>query len=290
MCNPRPKHIKLILFDIGGVVVGSPIAGVHIYEKEHNLPYNYLNVSITARGREGAFQRLERSEIDLWTFYEQFGNELSDVQNGNKWYKRFCESRGIPIDEDKLPTQGSGFKVNGRELFGVMMRQSTKPNQLVVTALQRLKESKKFKLAALTNNFSPPTTLPSSSSSSSSARPPSLEEELSHLGLSKDVNYIKSLFDTDGYYESSIVGSRKPEEKFYLHALKAQGVLPEETLFLDDIGPNLKAAQKLGIRTIKVGLDSPVSALEELQRWTGVNVLDESVRIKERERIQKAKI
>lgn len=47
---------------------------------------------------------------------------------------------------------------------------------------------------------------------------------------------------------------------------------------MDDIGPNLKAAQKLGIRTIKVGLDSPVEALLELERWTGVEVLDGDVR------------
>lgn len=74
------------------------------------------------------------------------------------------------------------------------------------------------------------------------------------------------------------MGSRKPEVAFYEHALKAQGCTADETLFLDDIGPNLKAAQKLGIRTIKVGLDSPLEALVELERWTGVEVLDGDVR------------
>lgn len=113
MCNPRPKPIKLILFDIGGVVVGSPIAGVHIYEEQHGLPFNYLNVSITARGREGAFQRLERSEIDLWTFYEQFGRELSDIISGNEWYQRACQSRGWKVP-DKLPDQS--LRVDGREV------------------------------------------------------------------------------------------------------------------------------------------------------------------------------
>lgn len=117
MCNPRPKPIKLILFDIGGVVVGSPIAGVHQYESQHNLPFNYLNVSITARGQTGAFQRLERSEIDLWTFYEQFGRELSDTQFGNQCYVEVCKRRGWDVDQNKLPMHGQ-LKVDGREVSG----------------------------------------------------------------------------------------------------------------------------------------------------------------------------
>lgn len=117
MCNPRPKNIKLVLFDIGGVVVGSPIAGVHIYERQNGLPFNYLNVAITARGRQGAFQRLERSEIDLWTFYHQFGEELSATEQLNEWYTAYCKSRGFEMLEE-LPT---GHRVDGRELFGIMM-------------------------------------------------------------------------------------------------------------------------------------------------------------------------
>lgn len=160
MCNPRPKNIKLVLFDIGGVVVGSPIAGVHIYEREHGLPFNYLNVAITARGQQGAFQRLERSEIDLWTFYEQFGRELSETKQLNEWYTAFCKSRGLPLPPS-LPTK---HRVDGRELFGIMMvseagaagvdggimadrilrplvpqRQSTKPDEKVVAAIRKLR-------------------------------------------------------------------------------------------------------------------------------------------------------
>ena len=37
---------KAVFFDIGGVVVGSPFSGIADYEKEHNLPVNYLNVAM----------------------------------------------------------------------------------------------------------------------------------------------------------------------------------------------------------------------------------------------------
>lgn len=117
MCNPRPKHIKAIIFDIGGVVVGSPIAGVQVYEQTHGLPHNYLNVGITARGRDGAFQKFERSELDLYSFYEQFGAQLSDTKQLNEWYSTFCLSRGLEVPAN-LPT---AHHVDGRELFGIMM-------------------------------------------------------------------------------------------------------------------------------------------------------------------------
>ena len=52
--------------------------------------------------------------------------------------------------------------------------------------------------------------------------------------------------------ESAIEGSRKPEEKIYVTVLDRLKENAEEVLFLDDIGSNLKAAQKLGFRTLKV--------------------------------------
>lgn len=36
-----------------------------------------------------------------------------------------------------------------------------------------------------------------------------------------------------------------------MHACKTIGVEPHETVFLDDIGMNLRAAKKLGMKTIR---------------------------------------
>ena len=45
---------------------------------------------------------------------------------------------------------------------------------------------------------------------------------------------------------------RKPERRIYDYTLSALSVKPSETVFLDDLGVNLKIAKELGMRTIKV--------------------------------------
>ena len=52
--------------------------------------------------------------------------------------------------------------------------------------------------------------------------------------------------------KSSLEGTRKPEEQFYLKLLERLKLNPEEVVVLDDFGQNLKTAQKMGFYTIKV--------------------------------------
>ena len=66
----------------------------------------------------------------------------------------------------------------------------------------------------------------------------------------------------DHVVESSKVGCRKPEPRFYEIACELLGVQPGECVFLDDLGINLKPAAAMGMRTIKVG--DPDVALDEL--------------------------
>ena len=68
--------------------------------------------------------------------------------------------------------------------------------------------------------------------------------------------------------ESSKVGCRKPEPRFYEIACKLLNVSPTECVFLDDLGINLKPAAAMGMRTIKVG--KPDIALEELSGHIGL--------------------
>ncbi|TKY88116.1 hypothetical protein EX895_002826 [Sporisorium graminicola] len=235
--------LKAVIFDIGGVVVGSPLFAINRYEKDHGLPFEYLNVAITAQGHGGAFQQFERSELDLYTFYRRFGEELSNVEKNNEAYIKFCKSRGQEVPE--LPSK---LQVDGRELFGRMMKESTKVDPKMRNAIMRLKASGKFKIAALTNNFAPPTEIPNTLQDGAS-KAPSLEEELERLGFGASQSDLKSLFDF--YIESAVVGKRKPDPEFYKYALDLLKVQATEVVFLDDIGPNLKSAQKLGITTIR---------------------------------------
>ena len=76
-----------------------------------------------------------------------------------------------------------------------------------------------------------------------------------------DVEEVMALFDV--VIESSKVGVRKPEPRFYEIACDKLGVEPAECVFLDDLGINLKPAKAMGMTTIKVV--DPDSALAELE-------------------------
>ncbi|MGH9274086.1 MAG: HAD-IA family hydrolase [Acidimicrobiales bacterium] len=70
--------------------------------------------------------------------------------------------------------------------------------------------------------------------------------------------------------ESSKVGVRKPDPRFYEIACEWAGVEPSEVVFLDDLGVNLKPAKAMGMTTIKVG--EPADALAELEQVVGFSL------------------
>jgi putative hydrolase of the HAD superfamily len=67
--------------------------------------------------------------------------------------------------------------------------------------------------------------------------------------------------------ESSKVGVRKPDPRFYELACETAGVAPREVVFLDDLGVNLKPAAAMGMTTIKVV--DPDVALADLEAAVG---------------------
>jgi putative hydrolase of the HAD superfamily len=76
-----------------------------------------------------------------------------------------------------------------------------------------------------------------------------------------DVDSVMASFDH--IIESSEVGCRKPEPRFYELACERASVTPRECVFLDDLGINLKPARAMGMATIKV-LD-PMQAIRDLE-------------------------
>ena len=72
----------------------------------------------------------------------------------------------------------------------------------------------------------------------------------------------------DVIVESSKIGVRKPEPRFYEIACELLGVLPEECVFLDDLGINLKPAAAMGMATIKVASeDQAIADLSAALGW-----------------------
>ena len=86
-----------------------------------------------------------------------------------------------------------------------------------------------------------------------------------HIDREGEMAEVMALFDV--VIESSKVGVRKPDPRFYEIACEALSIDPAEAVFLDDLGVNLKPARAMGMRTIKV-VDAD-QALRDLESVVG---------------------
>jgi putative hydrolase of the HAD superfamily len=66
---------RAVLFDLGGVVLGSPFPAIARFEKQHGVAPGLVVRAIANGGEHGAFQRLERGELDVRSFAELFKTE-----------------------------------------------------------------------------------------------------------------------------------------------------------------------------------------------------------------------
>lgn len=139
----------------------------------------------------------------------------------------------------------AGFTVRGGDILPLL---SGEIRPEMVEALRRC--AAKFKTACLTNNVL-------SGHGTGMAATPERATAIAE---------VMSLFDC--VLESSRLGVRKPDPRFYRMACDELGILPEEAVYLDDLGINLKPAKAMGMRTIKV-ID-PAVALGELEAVVGI--------------------
>lgn len=75
-----------------------------------------------------------------------------------------------------------------------------------------------------------------------------------HQAFSEIFQRLETGKKLDDYFEkayySHLIGERKPESSAFNYVVRDAGILPEETLFIDDTPENIEAAEKLGFRTI----------------------------------------
>lgn len=118
------------------------------------------------------------------------------------------------------------------------------PRPEMVTALRALR-ARGLRTGALTNNW--------------------VADEPSDRGITA----LADLFDA--VVESAVEGLRKPDPRIYELACERLGVAPAESVFLDDLGANLKPARAMGMATIKV--EDPADALAELSEHLGFGLI-----------------
>jgi FMN phosphatase YigB (HAD superfamily) len=79
--------------------------------------------------------------------------------------------------------------------------------------------------------------------------------------------YLHKIYGTKGYthlfeksYFSHELGLRKPDAEIFQHVMQDAGILPDETLFIDDFIENIEAARRLGFQTIH--LTAPLTLVD----------------------------
>lgn len=84
------------------------------------------------------------------------------------------------------------------------------------------------------------------------------------IEFESESNKRKSVYENfSPVFLSFEMGTRKPEEKIYLLALKKLGVKPNECIFIDNKAVNFPPAERLGMRTIL--FESPDQLRKELK-------------------------
>lgn len=117
--------MRAVIFDLGGVVLDSPLHVIGEYEREEGIEQGSINRAVSSGGATSAWARHERGELTRSTFLDVFGAEL--------------QQHGLHVRTGELMTRiESSFRVRPR----------------MVGAIERLR-AEGYAVAALTNNWSP---------------------------------------------------------------------------------------------------------------------------------------
>jgi putative hydrolase of the HAD superfamily len=184
-----------------------------------------------------AFNRYEQAN-ELPTDFIRSVNTANPDDNA---WARLERNDVTPAEFDRefaTESEALGRRVPGRDVLALL---SGEVRSEMVVALDKVIAAG-YATACLTNNVV-------SDDSAKRARP--------------DVAAVMGKFDH--VVESSKVGVRKPEPRFYEIACELVEAEPSQCVFLDDLGINLKPAKAMGMTTIKVaGADQAISDLESV--------------------------
>lgn len=167
----------------------------------------------------------------------------SENPDTNAWAK--FERNDISVDQfDGLfaeEAEKKGFNITGKQIIKLL---SGTIRPFMVDFLKDLKD--KYKLGCITNNVQ--------------------SDAKSKQDYSKEASEAMALFDH--VIESSLIGIRKPDPRIYYMSCEALGVKPDECIYLDDLGINLKPAKAIGMTTIKVV--NPNIAISQVKEFLGI--------------------
>jgi putative hydrolase of the HAD superfamily len=114
---------RAVIFDLGGVVLGSPLHAIAAYERDSGIPHGFVNRVVMETAPTGAWSRLERGELAMDAFFGAFEDD--------------CSAAGETID--------------ARTMFA-RMAEASRPRPQMLEAIGRIRTGG-LKTAALTNNW-----------------------------------------------------------------------------------------------------------------------------------------
>jgi putative hydrolase of the HAD superfamily len=192
-----------------------------------------------------AFNRYERER----GFPDNLIRKINSANHLENAWARF-ERAELELDGfDKAfaaEAKAFGFDLPGRDVIPLLSG-DVRPE--MVEALRRIRT--KFRTGCITNNV------------------PSMQA----IGADRPDNlYRREIIEMfDHMIESSKVGLRKPDPRIYAMMCEALSVAPEECVYLDDLGGNLKPARAMGMITIRV--ETGQQAIAELEDATGMRLI-----------------
>jgi putative hydrolase of the HAD superfamily len=117
------RGIEGVVFDLGGVVLDSPLHAIARYERDLGLERDAVNRAIVAAGDAGAWARLERGELTLEAFYPLFDADCA----------------------------AGGLTVSGARMMAYIA-EASRPRPRMLAAIRRIR-AEGLRTAALTNNW-----------------------------------------------------------------------------------------------------------------------------------------
>ena len=107
-------RFRAVIFDLGGVVLGSPLHAIAAYEREQDIPAGFVNRVVVETGPRGAWSRLERGELGLDDFYAAFERDCREA--GRSLSARAMMERMAAAAEPRPAMLGAVRTIRGRGL------------------------------------------------------------------------------------------------------------------------------------------------------------------------------
>jgi len=114
---------RAVIFDLGGVILGSPLHAIARFERELRIPAGFINGVVVKTGHAGAWARLERGELPMEAFFGAFEGDCA----------------------------AAGQRLSARDLMAEI-GQAAEPRPRMLEAVRRIR-AHGLRAGALTNNW-----------------------------------------------------------------------------------------------------------------------------------------